>query len=44
MGACENLFLFFRGVTGRDMYVMLLLFVFLTFRPGGLFGGAATRD
>ncbi len=43
VGACENLFLFFRGVTERDMYVMLLLFVFLTFRPGGLFGSTATR-
>jgi len=27
----------FRGVTERDLYVMLLLFAFLVFRPGGLF-------
>ena len=33
VGAFENFFLAFRGVTERDMYVMLLLFVFLVFRP-----------
>ena len=37
VGAFENLFQYFRGVTERDMYVMLLLFIFLTFRPGGIF-------
>jgi branched-chain amino acid transport system permease protein len=38
VGAFENLFQYARGVTERDMYVMLLLFVFLTFRPLGLLG------
>ncbi|SDD26135.1 branched-chain amino acid ABC transporter permease [Ruegeria marina] len=44
VGAAENIFLLLRGVTERDIYVMLLLFLFLTLRPGGLFGSAATRD
>ncbi len=44
VGAFENIFQFFRGVTERDMYVMLLLFVFLVFRPGGLFAAKAGRD
>ncbi len=38
VGAAENLFQFVRGVTERDIYVMLLLFVFLVFRPGGILG------
>jgi len=38
VGAAENLFQFMRGVTERDIYVMLLLFVFLVFRPGGILG------
>ncbi|HSA88627.1 MAG TPA: branched-chain amino acid ABC transporter permease [Burkholderiales bacterium] len=37
VGGFENLFQLYRGVTERDLYVMLLLFVFLVFRPGGLF-------
>ena len=37
VGGLENLFQFFRGVTERDLYVMLLLFAFLVFRPGGIF-------
>ena len=37
VGAFENVFQQFRGVTERDIYVMLLLFAFLIFRPGGLF-------
>ncbi|HEV3011322.1 MAG TPA: branched-chain amino acid ABC transporter permease [Burkholderiales bacterium] len=36
VGAFENVFQQFRGVTERDLYVMLLLFAFLIFRPGGL--------
>jgi branched-chain amino acid transport system permease protein len=32
-------FQLYRGVTERDLYVMLLLFVFLIFRPGGIFAG-----
>jgi branched-subunit amino acid ABC-type transport system permease component len=37
VGAFENVFQQFRGVTERDLYVMLLLFAFLVFRPSGLF-------
>ncbi len=40
VGGLENVFQHVRGVTERDLYVMLLLFVFLVFRPGGLFGGS----
>lgn len=36
VGGFENVFQLYRGVTERDLYVMLLLFVFLVFRPGGL--------
>jgi branched-chain amino acid transport system permease protein len=31
-------------VTERDLYVMLLLFVFLVFRPGGIFARGGGRD
>jgi branched-subunit amino acid ABC-type transport system permease component len=41
VGAFENLFQYLRGVTERDIYVMLLLFVFLVFRPQGIFASAA---
>ena len=44
VGAFENVFLALRGVTERDMYVMLLLFLFLAFRPQGFFGRVAIRD
>jgi branched-chain amino acid transport system permease protein len=44
VGAFENLFQQFRGVTERDLYVMLLLFAFLVFRPGGLFAPKSGRD
>jgi branched-chain amino acid transport system permease protein len=44
VGAAENLFQALRGVTERDMYVMLLLFAFLVFRPAGLFGSRAAHD
>jgi len=44
VGGFENLFQQFRGVTERDLYVMLLLFVFLVFRPQGIFGTAGGRD
>jgi branched-chain amino acid transport system permease protein len=44
VGASENLFQFFRGVSERDIYVMLLLFVFLVFRPGGMFAAPGGRD
>jgi branched-chain amino acid transport system permease protein len=41
VGGLENVFQFLRGVSERDLYIMLLLFLFLVFRPGGLFGAAA---
>lgn len=44
VGASENIFQLLRGVTERDIYVMLILFIFLTFRPGGLFGSSQGRD
>lgn len=44
VGGVENLFQYWRGVTERDIYVMLLLFAFLVFRPGGLFSGPGGRD
>lgn len=44
VGGIENVFQQFRGVTERDLYVMLLLFVFLVFRPGGLFAVKGGRD
>ncbi|HYM47427.1 MAG TPA: branched-chain amino acid ABC transporter permease [Burkholderiaceae bacterium] len=44
VGGLENLIQFFRGVSERDLYIMLLLFVFLVFRPGGIFAGAHGRD
>lgn len=44
VGGVENLFQFVRGVSERDIYVMLLLFAFLVFRPGGLFAAPGGRD
>jgi branched-chain amino acid transport system permease protein len=44
VGGLENLFQLWRGVTERDLYVMMLLFVFLVFRPGGIFAQKAGRD
>ena len=44
VGGVENLFQFLRGVSERDIYVMLLLFIFLVFRPGGLFAAPGGRD
>ncbi len=44
VGAAENVFQFVRGVTERDIYVMLLLFVFLVFRPGGILGADPGRS
>jgi branched-chain amino acid transport system permease protein len=44
VGGLENLLQFFRGVSERDLYIMLLLFVFLVFRPGGLFAPRAGRE
>ena len=44
VGGAENMFQYLRGVTERDIYVMLLLFVFLVFRPDGLFSAPGGRD
>jgi branched-chain amino acid transport system permease protein len=44
VGAAENVFQFLRGVTERDIYVMLLLFIFLVFRPGGILGRDPERN
>jgi branched-subunit amino acid ABC-type transport system permease component len=44
VGGLENVFQLYRGVTERDLYVMLLLFIFLIFRPGGIFAVRGGRD
>jgi branched-chain amino acid transport system permease protein len=44
VGGLENLFQLWRGVTERDLYVMMLLFVFLVFRPSGIFAQKGGRD
>jgi branched-chain amino acid transport system permease protein len=44
VGGLENVFQFFRGVSERDLYVMLLLFAFLVFRPRGLFASPHVGD
>jgi branched-subunit amino acid ABC-type transport system permease component len=44
VGGFENVLQLLSGVTERDLYVMLLLFAFLVFRPDGLFGSRGGRD
>tara|TARA_B100000787_G_scaffold95920_1_gene70791 strand:- start:49 stop:936 length:888 start_codon:yes stop_codon:yes gene_type:complete len=44
VGAAEGVFLLVRGVNERDIYVFLLLFLFLVLRPNGLFGTTINRD
>ncbi len=44
VGGLESIFLLVRGVNERDIYVFLLLFIFLVFRPNGIFGNTITRD
>lgn len=44
IGALENFFLLARGVNERDIYVFLVLFLFLVFRPNGIFGKSIDRD
>ena len=44
VGGFESVLQQYRGVTERDLYVMLLLFVFLVFRPGGIFPAKSGRD
>jgi branched-chain amino acid transport system permease protein len=43
VGGLENFFQFLRGVTERDLYIMMILFAFLVFRPGGIFAAPAGR-
>ena len=43
VGGLESVFLLLRGVNERDIYVFLLLFVFLVFRPNGFFGAEIDR-
>ena len=44
VGGAENLVQVLRGVSERDIYEMLLLFVYLVFRPGGLFAAPGGRE
>ena len=44
VGGFENFFLYVRGIDERDMYVVALLFIFLVFRPNGLFSKTINRD
>jgi branched-subunit amino acid ABC-type transport system permease component len=44
VGGFENVLQLYRGVTERDLYVMLLLFAFLIFRPAGLFAARSARE
>ena len=44
VGGFESVLQMYRGVTERDLYVMLLLFVFLVFRPGGIFAPRGGKD
>ena len=44
VGGLEEVALLLRGRLERDIYIMLLLFIFLTFRPGGIFSNTFQRD
>ena len=44
VGGFENFFLYIRGIDERDMYVVALLFIFLVFKPNGLFSKTINRD
>lgn len=44
VGALENFFLLLRGVNERDIYLFLVLFLFLIFKPNGIFGSTINRD
>ena len=44
VGGLEEVALLLRGILERDIYIMLLLFIFLTFRPGGIFSNTFQRD
>ena len=44
VGGLEEVALLLRGILERDIYIMILLFLFLTFRPGGIFSNTFQRD
>ena len=44
VGGIEEVALLLRGILERDIYIMILLFIFLTLRPGGIFSKTFQRD
>ena len=43
VGGIEEVALLLRGILERDIYIMILLFIFLTLRPGGIFSKTFQR-
>ena len=44
VGGIEEVALLLRGILERDIYIMILLFLFLTLRPGGIFSKTFQRN
>ena len=44
VGGIEEVALLLRGILERDIYIMILLFIFLTLRPGGIFSKTSQRN
>jgi len=44
VGGIEEVALLLRGILERDIYIMVLLFLFLTLRPGGIFSKTFQRN
>ena len=44
VGGIEEVALLLRGILERDIYIMILLFLFLTLRPGGIFSKTSQRN
>ena len=44
VGGIEEVALLLRGILERDIYIMILLFIFLTLRPGGIFSKTFQRN
>ena len=44
VGGIEEVALLLRGILERDIYIMILLFIFLTLRPGGIFSKTCQRN
>ena len=44
VGGIEEVALLLRGILERDIYIMILLFIFLTLRPGGIFSKTFERN